>query len=113
MSRAASTTGWRLRWCCSSWPAPWPAVARRGEAPLVHALVELAIGVAVGVMIGAGGARLLVFARRTSWSSVAEERLAVLVLPVVTYLPRSHSARGGRRPAARRRRLHCRFTHGG
>ena len=57
-----------------------------GEAPLVHALVELAIGVAVGVVIGAGGARLLVSARRTSWSSVAGERLAVLVLPVLTYL---------------------------
>ena len=57
-----------------------------GEAPLVHALVELAVGVAVGVVIGAGGARLLVFARRTSWSSVAGERLAVLVLPVLTYL---------------------------
>ena len=57
-----------------------------GEAPLVHALVELAVGVAVGVVIGAGGARLLVIARRTSWSSVAGERLAVLVLPVLTYL---------------------------
>ena len=57
-----------------------------GEAPLVHALVELAIGVAVGVVIGAGGARLLVSARRTSWSSAAGERLAVLVLPVLTYL---------------------------
>ena len=56
-----------------------------GEAPLVHALVELAIGVAVGVVIGAGGARLLVSARRTSWSNVAGERLAVLVLPVITY----------------------------
>ncbi len=31
-----------------------------GEAPLVHALVELAVGLAVGVVIGAGGARLLV-----------------------------------------------------
>ena len=57
-----------------------------GEAPLVHALVELAIGVAVGVVIGAAGARLLVSARRTSWSSVAGERLAVLALPVLTYL---------------------------
>lgn len=56
------------------------------EAPLVHALVELAVGVAVGVMIGAGGARLLMLARRTNWSSVAGERLAVLVLPVLTYL---------------------------
>jgi sodium/hydrogen antiporter len=57
-----------------------------GEAPLVHALVELAIGVTVGVVLGAGGARLLVSARRTRWSSVAGERLAVLVLPVLTYL---------------------------
>jgi len=57
-----------------------------GEAPLVHALVELAIGLAVGVVIGAGGARLLVSARRTSWSNAAGERLAVLVLPVITYL---------------------------
>ena len=57
-----------------------------GEAPLVHALVELAIGVAVGVVIGAGGARLLLFARRTSLSSAAGERLAVLALPVLTYL---------------------------
>ena len=56
------------------------------QAPLVHALVELAIGVAVGVVIGAAGARLLLFARRTSWSSVAGERLAVLALPVLTYL---------------------------
>ena len=57
-----------------------------GEAPLVHALVELAVGVAAGVVVGAGGARLLVSARRTSWSSAAGERLAVLVLPVLTYL---------------------------
>ena len=57
-----------------------------GEAaPLVQALVELAVGVAVGVVLGAGGARLLVFARRTSWSSAAGERLAVLVLPMLTY----------------------------
>jgi sodium/hydrogen antiporter len=55
------------------------------EAPLVHALVELAVGVAVGVVLGAGGARLLVSARRTRWSSVAGERLAILVLPVLTY----------------------------
>ena len=53
---------------------------------LVQALVELALGVAVGVVIGAGGARLLVSARRTSWSDAAGERLAVLVLPVLTYL---------------------------
>jgi NhaP-type Na+/H+ or K+/H+ antiporter len=57
-----------------------------GEAPLVHALVELAIGLAVGVAIGAAGARLLVSARRTSWSNAAGERLAVLILPVITYL---------------------------
>ena len=56
-----------------------------GEAPLTHALVELAVGVAVGVVLGAGGARLLVSARRTSWSSVAGERLAILVLPMLTY----------------------------
>ena len=53
---------------------------------MVHALVELAIGLAVGVVIGAGGARLLVSARRRSWSNAAGERLAVLVLPVITYL---------------------------
>ena len=40
----------------------------------------------VGVVVGAGGARLLVSARRTSWSSEAGERLAVLVLPLLTYL---------------------------
>jgi sodium/hydrogen antiporter len=57
-----------------------------GEAPLVGALVELAIGVVVGVVIGAVGARLLVAARRTSWSSAAGERLALLVLPVLAYL---------------------------
>ncbi len=57
-----------------------------GEAPLVHALAELAVGPAVGVVIGAGGARLLMSARRTSWSNAAGERLAVLVLPVITYL---------------------------
>lgn len=57
-----------------------------GESPLFHALVELAVGVVVGVVIGAGGAWLLVRARRTSWSSAAGERLAVLVLPVLTYL---------------------------
>ena len=57
-----------------------------GEAPLVHALAELAVGVAAGVVIGAPGARLLVSARRTSWSTAAGERLAVLVLPVLTYL---------------------------
>jgi len=56
------------------------------EAPLVHALVELAVGVVVGVVLGAGGARLLVSARRTCWSSAAGDRLAVLVLPVLTYL---------------------------
>ena len=56
-----------------------------GEAPLVHALVELAVGVAVGVVLGAGGARLLVSARRANWSSVAGDRLAVLVLPMLTY----------------------------
>ena len=60
--------------------------APEGEAPLVHALVELAIGLAVGVVIGAGGSRLLVFARRASWSNAAGERLAVLVLAVLTYL---------------------------
>jgi NhaP-type Na+/H+ or K+/H+ antiporter len=60
--------------------------APEGDAPLVHALVELAVGLAVGVVIGAGGARLLVSARRTSWSSAAGERLAVLILPVLTYL---------------------------
>ena len=57
-----------------------------GEAPLVHALVESAIGLAVGVVIGAGGARLLVSARRRSWSNAAGERLAVLALRVITYL---------------------------
>jgi sodium/hydrogen antiporter len=57
-----------------------------GEAPLVHALVELAVGVAVGVVLGAGGARLLVSTRRASWSTAAGERLAVLVMPVLTYL---------------------------
>jgi NhaP-type Na+/H+ or K+/H+ antiporter len=56
-----------------------------GAAPLAHALVELAVGVALGVALGAGGARLLVSARRTSWSSTAGERLAVLVLPMLTY----------------------------
>jgi NhaP-type Na+/H+ or K+/H+ antiporter len=56
-----------------------------GEAPLTHAMVELAIGVVVGVALGVGAARLLVSARRTSWSSVAGERLAVLVLPMLTY----------------------------
>jgi len=56
------------------------------EAPLVHALVELAVGVVAGVVLGAGGARLLVSARRTRWSSTAGERLAVLVLSVLTYL---------------------------
>jgi NhaP-type Na+/H+ or K+/H+ antiporter len=66
------------------------AVTRGGpagdEAPLVHAVVELAVGVVVGVVLGAGGARLLVSARRTRWSSPAGERLAVVVLPVLTYL---------------------------
>jgi len=57
-----------------------------GEAPLVHALVELAVGVVAGVVMGAVGARLLVSARRVGWSSAAGERLAVLVLPVLTYL---------------------------
>jgi len=57
-----------------------------GAAPLAHALVELALGVAAGVVIGAAGARLLVFARRTRWSDAAGERLAVLGLPVLTYL---------------------------
>ena len=28
--KAVSTTVWRPRWCCSSWPAPWPAAARPG-----------------------------------------------------------------------------------
>ena len=56
-----------------------------GGAPLAHAMLELAIGVAVGVVLGAGGARLLVSARRTRWSSVAGERLAVLVVPMLTY----------------------------
>src|SRR5215207_6966375 len=42
-------------------------------------------GPAVGVVLGAGGARLLVSARRTRWSSVAGERLAVLVVPMLTY----------------------------
>jgi len=75
-----------------------------GEAPLIHALVELAVGVAVGVAIGAVGARLLVSARRMSWSSAAGERLAVLVLPVLTYSSRrpwaatgSSRIRGGHR----------------
>jgi NhaP-type Na+/H+ or K+/H+ antiporter len=57
-----------------------------GGAPLAHALVELAVGVAVGLVLGGGGARLLVLARRTRWSVAAGERLAVLVLPVLTYL---------------------------
>src|SRR4051812_27988697 len=57
-----------------------------GEAPLVHALAELAVGVVVGVVLGAAGGRLLVSARRTRWSSPAGERLAVVVLPVLTYL---------------------------
>jgi len=55
-------------------------------APLAQALVEFALGVTVGVVIGAGGARLLVSARRTSGSNAAGERLAVLILPVLTYL---------------------------
>ena len=66
-----------------------------GEAPLVHALVELAVGVAVGVALGAGGARLLVSARRTRWSSVAGERLAILILPMLTYF--TAVALGGKR----------------
>src|SRR5690242_2436054 len=57
-----------------------------GAAPLAHALVELALGVAAGVVIGAAGARLLLSARRTRWSDAAGERLAVLGLPVLTYL---------------------------
>lgn len=57
-----------------------------GGAPLAHALGELGIGVAVGVVLGAGGARLLVLARRTGWSGAAGERLAILVLPVLTYI---------------------------
>ncbi|MEQ3551342.1 cation:proton antiporter [Pseudonocardia nematodicida] len=55
-------------------------------APLVHALVEIAVGVAVRVVLGGDGALLLVLARRTRWSGAAGERLAVLVLPVLTYL---------------------------
>ena len=57
-----------------------------GGAPLAHALVELAVGVVAGLVLGGGGARLLVLARRTRWSVAAGERLAVLVLPVLTYL---------------------------
>lgn len=57
-----------------------------GGAPLAHALVELAVGVTAGVVLGGGGARLLVLARRSRWSGAAGERLAVLVLPVLTYL---------------------------
>ncbi len=57
-----------------------------GESPVVHALVELAIGVLVGVVIGAAGARLLAAARRSGWSAAAGERLAVLMLPLLAYL---------------------------
>ncbi len=56
------------------------------EPPLVHLLVEFAIGLVVGVIAGAAGARALVLARRSRWSSAAGERLAVLTLPVLAYL---------------------------
>jgi NhaP-type Na+/H+ or K+/H+ antiporter len=64
-----------------------------GEAPVVHAMVELGIGVLVGLVIGVGGARLLVLARRSGWTSAAGERLAVLVLPLLAYV--AASAFGG------------------
>lgn len=55
-------------------------------APVVQAVVELALGLGVGLAAGAGAARLLVLARRAGWSSTAGERISVLAIPVFTFL---------------------------
>ena len=58
-----------------------------GEAPLVHALVELAGGGAVGVVIGAGREPACSFPRGgRAGAAPPASGLAVLVLPVLAYL---------------------------
>lgn len=53
---------------------------------LASALVEIAIGVAFGVVVGAGGGFLLSLSRRHHASDATAQELAVLSLPVIAYL---------------------------
>jgi NhaP-type Na+/H+ or K+/H+ antiporter len=50
------------------------------------ALVELAIGVAVGVIVGFAGGRLLGWTRRRGWAAEDFTGIAVLALALLTYL---------------------------
>lgn len=56
------------------------------QSPIVHALLDMAIGLAVGVVVGLGAARILVLVRRAGWSSGAGERISLLAVPVLTFL---------------------------
>jgi NhaP-type Na+/H+ or K+/H+ antiporter len=59
--------------------------AHAADHGLLTALAAIALGVAVGAMIGAAGAWLLTQARNRGWSSVEIERLAILALGLTAY----------------------------
>jgi NhaP-type Na+/H+ or K+/H+ antiporter len=60
--------------------------ASGGDRWLVDALAETAIGVAVGLAIGAAGGYLLVLADRRGWTSSVSRNLLVLALALACYL---------------------------
>lgn len=64
------------------------AISTQGHAPqnwLLSALAAIALGVAIGALIGAGGAWLLAQARTRDWTSDAMERLAILAVGLTAY----------------------------
>jgi sodium/hydrogen antiporter len=64
------------------------AISTQAHAPqnwLLAALAAIALGVAIGALIGAGGAWLLTQARTRAWTSDAMERLAILAVGLTAY----------------------------
>lgn len=57
----------------------------RAGASVVHGLLDLGIGAALGVVVGAGGGIVLGWSRRLDLSTPNTRSLGVLVLPVLAY----------------------------
>ena len=57
----------------------------RAGASVVHGLVDLGVGAAIGAVIGAGGGLVLGWSRRRELSTTSTRSLGVLVLPVLAY----------------------------
>src|SRR3546814_6832772 len=60
--------------CC-----PYPRLFRS------HTAIELALGVAAGVAVGAASSWMLVAARRAGWSAPIGERIGLLAVAVVAW----------------------------